>query len=168
MKQKNGNHNVARFGAVPVLVALWVILPFAIGNRTASAEEMVTDVLRIGAGLTGASIGGVIPSGFAEYRVDDQNRRRLDVDGFSINLPSGTILTVSINNAVIGQTSVSPCSTFSFRRETDDGQEVAGCVHVCLSGWSCLTRRRLGDHRATCSQLWMQWSRALHSYMTSP
>ena len=124
MKQKNGNHNVARFGAVPVLVALWVILPFAIGNRTASAEEMVTDVLRIGAGLTGASIGGVTPSGFAEYRVDDQNRRRLDMDGFSINLPSGTILTVSINNAVIGQTSVSPCSTFSFRRETDDGQQV--------------------------------------------
>ena len=125
MKQKNANHNFARFGALLVLVALWVVLPFAIGNRTASAEEtLLSDVVRIGANLTGASIGGVTPAGFAEYRVDDQNRRRLDVDGFSINLPAGTALTVSINNAVIGQTLVSSCSTFSFRRDTDDGQQV--------------------------------------------
>ncbi|MEO8573456.1 MAG: FG-GAP-like repeat-containing protein [Pyrinomonadaceae bacterium] len=125
MKQKNGNRNFLRFGALLVLMALWVIIPFAIGNRTASAEEMLlSDVIRLGATLTGAPISGVTPTGFAEYKVDDQNRRRLDVDGSSINLPSGTILTLSINNAVIGQASVSPCSTFSFRRQTDAGEDV--------------------------------------------
>jgi hypothetical protein len=124
MKQKNANHNFARFGALLVLVAIWVIIPFAIGNRTASAEELLSDVFRVGASLTGAPIGGVTPSGFADYRVDDQNRRRLDVDGSSINLASGTVLTVSINNAVIGQATVSPCSTFYFTRRTDDGQQV--------------------------------------------
>ena len=124
MKQSKENRNLLRFGALLVVVALWVIIPFAIGDRTASAEEMLSDDIRIGATLTGAPIGGVSPTGFAEYRVDDQNRRRLDVDGFSINLPAGTVLTVSINNAVIGQTAVSTCSSFFFRRRTDDGQQV--------------------------------------------
>ncbi len=124
MKQSKGNRNFARFGALLVLVALWVIVPFAIGDNTASAEEILSDDIVIGATLTGAPIGGVSPTGFAEYRVDDQNRRRLDVDGFSINLPVGTVLTVSINNAVIGNATVSSCSTFFFRRRTDDGQQV--------------------------------------------
>ena len=125
MKKSKGNRNLSRFGALLVLVALWVITPFAIGDRTASAEEMMlSDVIRIGANLTGAPINGVTPTGFAEYRVDDQNRRRLDVDGFSINLPAGTVLDVSINNAVIGQTNVGACGTFFFRRRTDDGQQV--------------------------------------------
>ena len=125
MKQSKGNRNFVRFGALLVLVAVWVIIPFAIGDRTASAEEvMVSDVIRIGATLTGAPIGGVTPTGFGDYRVDDQNRRRLDVDGFSINLPAGTLLTVSINNAVIGNAGVTSCGTFSFTRRTDDGQQV--------------------------------------------
>ncbi len=123
MKKTKSNRSLARFGALLVLVALWVFIPFAIGDRTASAEELLSDT-RIGASLTGAPIGGVSPAGFAEYRVDDQNRRQLDVDGFSINLSAGTLLTVSINNAVIGETSVSSCGTFSFRRRTDDGQQV--------------------------------------------
>ena len=126
MKESNRIPNFLRFGALLVLVALWVIVPFAIGDRTASAEEMapLSDVIRIGATLTGAPINGVTPAGFAEYRVDDQNRRRLDIDGFSINLPGGTILDVSINNAVIGQASVGSCGALSFRRRTDDGQPV--------------------------------------------
>ena len=125
MKQTKGNRNLARFGALLVLVAMWVIIPFAIGDQTASAEaSLVSDVIRIGATLNGAPIGDVTPRGFAEYRVDDQNRRRLDVEGSSINLPSGTVLTVSINNAVVGNTTVSSCGTFFFRRRTDDGQQV--------------------------------------------
>jgi hypothetical protein len=123
MKQIKANRNLARFGALLVLVAMWVIIPFAIGDHTASAEQLLGEI-EIRATLTGAPIGGVTPAGSAEYRVDDQNRRRLDVEGFSINLPAGTQLTVAINNAVIGQTSVSSCSTFFFRRRTDDGQQV--------------------------------------------
>ena len=107
MKNSKGNRNFLRFGALLMLVALWVIIPFAIGDRSASAEEMLSDDIRIGATLTGAAINGVTPAGFAEYRVDDQNRRRLDVEGFSINLPAGTSLTVSINSVAIGNVGVS-------------------------------------------------------------
>jgi hypothetical protein len=124
IKQAKGNRNLVRFGAVAALIAMWVIIPFALGDRTASAEALVSDVIRIGANLTGAPIDNVTPRGFAEYRVDDQDRRRLDVEGSSINLPPGTVLTVSINNAVTGETTVSQCGTFFFRRRTDDGQQV--------------------------------------------
>jgi len=41
MKQSKGNRNLARFGALLVLVALWVVIPFVIGDRTASAESMI-------------------------------------------------------------------------------------------------------------------------------
>ena len=132
MNKTIGNRNLARFGALLVLVAMWVFIPFAIGDQTASAETLVSDVIRLGANMTGAPIGDVTPRGFGEYRVDDQNRRRLDVDGSSINLAAGTVLTVSINNAVVGQTSVSACGTFSLDRRTDDGEQVP----VISSGFS--------------------------------
>src|SRR5687767_11106149 len=124
MKQKNANRNLIRFGALLALVAMWVIIPFAIGDRAVSAEAMLSDVIRIGATLTGEPINGVTPRGFAEYRVDDQNRRRFEIDGNSINLPPGTVLSISVNNAVVGQANLGLCGTFSFRRRTDDGQQV--------------------------------------------
>ena len=124
MKYTKGNRNFVRFGALLVLVALWVVAPFAIGDRTASAEEMLSDDIRLSANLIGDPIDGVTPAGFGDYRVDDQNRRRLDVTGSSVNLPAGTVLTVTINNAVLGDTTVSTCGSFLFRRRTEDGQPV--------------------------------------------
>jgi len=156
MKQSKGNRNLARFGALLVLVALWVVIPFVIGDRTASAESMIlSDVIRIGATLTGAPINGVTPQGFGDYRVDDQNRRRLDVDGSSINLPSGTVVTVSINNAVIGTASVSSCGTFFFTRRTDDGQQVpvitSGMPVQVLNGTTVLLAGTFGSASPTPS-----------------
>lgn len=130
MKKKNLNRNFTRLGALLVVVALWVIIPFAIGDRTASAEELLTDTFRIGATLTGAPIGGMTPAGFADYRVDDQGRRRLEVQGQSINLASGTVLTISVNNAIVGQAGVSQFQTLFFEIETNNG----GTVPVIEAG----------------------------------
>ena len=130
MKKKNSNRNFTRLGALLVVVALWVIIPFAIGDRTASAEELLTDTFRIGATLTGAPIGGMTPAGFADYRVDDQGRRRLEVQGQSINLASGTVLTISVNNAIVGQAGVSQFQTLFFEIETNNG----GTVPVIEAG----------------------------------
>ena len=129
MKQTKANHSLLRFGALLVLVALWVIVPFAIGDRTASAEGIVSDT-RIGATLTGAPIGGVTPAGFADSRVDDRGQRRLEVQGQSINLASGTVLTISVNNAAVGQAAVSQFSTLFFEIESNNG----GTVPVITAG----------------------------------
>jgi hypothetical protein len=123
MKQSKANRSLIRFGALLALVAMWVVIPFAIGDRSASAEELLGEI-RIGATLTGAPIGGVSPAGYSEWRQEDDGRRRLDVEGNSINLPAGTVLTISVNNAVLGQTSVSQFGTIFFRRDTNDGQQV--------------------------------------------
>lgn len=123
MKKNRKNRNLVRFGALLVLVAMWVIIPFAIGDRTASAEELISDT-RIGATLTGAPIGGVSPAGFAEFRLDDQGRRRLDVSGTSINLATGTALTITVNNAVVGQATVSQFQTIFFSIDSNNGQTV--------------------------------------------
>ena len=123
MKQKNPNRNLIRFGALLALVAMWVVIPFAIGDRSASAEEMLSDI-RIGATLTGAPIGGVTPGGFAEWRLEDDGRKRLEVNASSLNLPAGTVLVISVNNAVIGQMGVSSFGTGFFRIRTQDGQTV--------------------------------------------
>lgn len=149
MKKTIGSLNNVRFGALLVLVALWVIVPFAIGDRTASAEELVSDVIRIGATMTGDPIGGVTPRGFAEYKVDDQNRRRLDVDGSSINLAAGTVLNVVINNANVGQATVSTCGSFLFTLRTDNGQQVpvitSGSTAQVLNGTTVLLAGTFGS-----------------------
>ena len=130
MKHSRGIRNYVRFGALLVLVALWVIAPFAIGDRTASAEEMLTDTFRIGASLTGAPIGGMTPAGFADYRVDDQGRRRLEVQAQTLNLAAGTVLSISVNNAIVGQAAVSSFGTLFFEIETNNG----GTVPVITAG----------------------------------
>ena len=130
MKHSKGIRNYVRFGALLVLVALWVIAPFAIGDRTASAEEMLTDTFRIGASLTGAPIGGMTPAGFADYRVDDQGRRRLEVQAQTLNLAAGTVLSISVNNAIVGQAAVSSFGTLFFEIETNNG----GTVPVITAG----------------------------------
>jgi len=136
MKQKNANRNFVRFGALLALIAMWVIIPFAIGDSTASAE--VLSDIRIGATLTGAPIGGVSPAGFAEWRLDDDGRKRLEVNASSLNLPAGTVLVISVNNAVVGQMGVSSFGTGYFRIRTQDGQNVpvisAGMPVVVTNG----------------------------------
>ncbi len=154
MKQKYANRNLTRFGALLVLVAIWVIIPFAIGDRTASAEEMISDI-RIGASLTGAPIGGISPAGFSEYRVEDNGRRQLDVNASSINLPAGTVLVISVNNAVVGQMGVSSFGTGSFRVRTDDGQNVpvvsAGMPIVVTNGGATVLSGTFGSVTPTPS-----------------
>lgn len=122
MKETAINRNVLRIGAVLCLVAMWVVLPFALGDKTVSADEL--SETRIGATLTGAPIGGVTPAGFSEFRLDDQGRRRLRVEGSSINLAQGTSLQIVVNNAAVGNTSVSGFGTIFFDIDSGNGQNV--------------------------------------------
>lgn len=51
--------------------------------------------------LTGPAINGVRPQGNAEYRVRS-DRRRFKAEASNVNLPDGTVLTVKVNDTVVG------------------------------------------------------------------
>lgn len=122
MKQTAKKNNFYRIGAVLLLAAFWVMIPFILNDKTVSADEL-SDT-RIQASLSGGAINGVTPAGFSEWRLDDSGRRRLDVQASSVNLPAGTVLTIVINNGVVGQMSVNSFSGASFSIDSNNGQTV--------------------------------------------
>ena len=122
MKRTAKNKNLFRIFAVLLLAALWVTIPFILNDKTVSADEL-SDT-RIQASLTGGAIGGVTPAGFSEWRLDDSGRRRLDVQASSVNLPSGTVLTIVANNAAVGQMTVNSLGGAFFSIDTNNGQTV--------------------------------------------
>jgi hypothetical protein len=124
MKQTAKNRNLFKVGAVLLLVALWVVIPFALNDAKVSAEEMMFSDTRIQASLTGAPINGVTPTGFSEHRLDDSGRRRLSVQANSLNLAAGTVLEIFINDALVGQMSVDGFSNAFLSIDTNNGQNV--------------------------------------------
>src|SRR5215203_62748 len=122
MKQTAKNKNLFRIVAVLLLAAFWVMIPFILNDKTVSADEL-SDT-RIQATLSGAAINGVTPAGFSEWRLDDSGRRRLDVQASSVNLPNGTVLTIVVNNAAVGQMTVGSLGNAFFSIDTNNGQTV--------------------------------------------
>jgi hypothetical protein len=121
MNKTAKNRNFLKIGAVLLLAFAWAIVPFTMNSSIVEADN--DSDIRIGATLTGAAIGGVTPSGFAEHRLDDSGRRRLTVQAFSVNLASGTLLDIYINNQIVGQIAVNNGSGF-FDIDTNNGQTV--------------------------------------------
>ena len=122
MKQQIKNRNLFKVGAILLLTVMWVITPFILNGISVEADEL--SETRIQASLAGAPINGVTPAGFSEYRVDDQGRRRLSVQGNSINLAAGTSLGIYINNALVGQMGVDGFNNAFFSIDTNNGQTV--------------------------------------------
>ena len=78
----------------------------------------------INASLSGAAINGVVPGGIAEYRIDSDGRRKLEITTSSINLAAGTLLNVTVNGAAVGQMTVNGFGGASLNLETNNGQNV--------------------------------------------
>ena len=80
---------------------------------------------RIEASLTGPAIDGATPAGFTEYRIDDRGRKRLErLKLSSVNLPQGTVLTVTVNNTALRNLTLNPLCIASFDIDSNDGQSV--------------------------------------------
>ena len=105
---------------------LWLTAPGADRTSAAGASQQPssggTDI-RYYAGLSGAAIGGVTPGGVAEYR-DRGDRRSLEVYANSINLASGTSLTVVVNGGTAGNATVDSLGNATLILETNNGQSV--------------------------------------------
>jgi hypothetical protein len=74
------------------------------------------------AGLTGPTLNGVLPNGFAQFE-NHSSRVELEVRVRQVNLPNGTMLNVVINNATVGQMFVSSAEG-RLRLRSDNGQNV--------------------------------------------
>jgi hypothetical protein len=75
------------------------------------------------AALTGATINGVLPSGYAQYELHS-SRTELEIRVRQVNLPIGTSLAVSVNNAVVGQLILGSSGEGELRLRSDRGQTV--------------------------------------------
>ncbi len=75
------------------------------------------------AGLSGATINGVLPRGYAQYEIHS-SRTEIEARVYQVNLPGGTILTAFINGTQIGQFSLESDREGRLRLRSDRGDNV--------------------------------------------
>lgn len=82
---------------------------YALAATTAIWAAGVDDV-RLRTRLTGGAVGGMTPSGQAEFRARPSNGadRSFSVEVEDVNLPAGTVLEVQINGRSAGRLTISP------------------------------------------------------------
>ena len=70
---------------------------------TPSPSPNPSGEVRLESRLAGASIGGLLPKGHAKFRSRANGQRDFNVEVEKVNLPSGTVLNVLVNNTNVGQ-----------------------------------------------------------------
>lgn len=75
------------------------------------------------AALSGPTINGVLPRGYAQYEIHS-SRTEIEARVFQINLPSGTSLTAFVNGTQIGQFSLESGGEGRLRLRSDRGDNV--------------------------------------------
>jgi hypothetical protein len=71
--------------------------------------------------LAGAAINGLLPKGHAKFRSRANGRRQLNVEIEKVNLPAGTVLNVLVDNANVGQLTLSSSLENELELETEHG-----------------------------------------------
>jgi hypothetical protein len=79
------------------------------------------------AGLTGPTLNGVLPRGFAEFELHS-SRTELEVNVRQVNLPIGTVLTVVVDGANVGTMTLQSGGEGELRLRSDNGQTVPAVV----------------------------------------
>ncbi|MDQ3061566.1 MAG: FG-GAP-like repeat-containing protein [Acidobacteriota bacterium] len=87
------------------------------------------------AALTGTTVNGVLPNGFAQYELRS-SRTELEIRVRQVNLPSGTSLAVLVGNASVGQLILENGGEGRLRLRSDNGQTVPAVA----SGMSIVIR----------------------------
>lgn len=75
------------------------------------------------AALTGATVNGVLPNGFAQYELHS-SRTELEIRVRQINLPGGTSLAVAVNNTAVGSLILDGSGEGRLRLRSDRGETV--------------------------------------------
>jgi len=109
------------------LLAPVVALAATLTLSTALADGNKNET-RLRAQLTGPAIGNITPSGNADFRSDSRGRTRLNVEVERVNLPQGTVLTVTLTHAgatsTVGTLTLSGTGFAELELNSQDGQTV--------------------------------------------
>jgi len=109
------------------LLAPVVALAATLTLSTALADGNKNET-RLRAQLTGPAIGNITPSGNADFRSDSRGRTRLNVEVEHVNLPQGTVLTVTLTHAgatsTVGTLTLSGTGFAKLELNSQDGQTV--------------------------------------------
>ena len=93
------------------------------------------------AGLTGGTINGVLPRGYAQYEIHS-SRTELEIRLNQINLPAGTSLSVTVDGTSVGNMSLQSGGEGRLRLRSDNGQTVpvviAGSTISIANGGSAI------------------------------
>ncbi len=93
------------------------------GTPSPSATGTPNNESEIFAGLTGPTLNGVLPTGYATYEIHS-SRTELEERVRQVNLAIGTTLSVVVDGNVAGQMSVESGGEGSLRLRSDNGQTV--------------------------------------------
>jgi hypothetical protein len=77
--------------------------------------------IRLESRLAGAAINGLLPKGHAKFRSRANGRRDLNVEVEKVNLPAGTVLDVLVDNANVGQITLSSMLETELELESEHG-----------------------------------------------
>ncbi len=106
------------------------------------------------AGLTGPTLNGVLPNGFASYELHS-SRTELEVRVRQVNLPIGTPLSVVVNGNSAGSMSVQSGGEGRLRLRSDNGQTVpvitAGSTIAVRNGSATILSGTFGSMSGTPS-----------------
>ncbi|HEX8636359.1 MAG TPA: hypothetical protein VF703_19715 [Pyrinomonadaceae bacterium] len=97
--------------------------PGATPSPTPAATPAPDGEVRVRIPLAGASIGGMMPQGHADFRRRPDGRR-LNVEIQDVNLPAGTTYRVLVNNVSIGQIVLNSFFRGELELNTNDGHSV--------------------------------------------
>jgi hypothetical protein len=100
-------------------VALFAALAAFTAATAFASSETITS-----ATLSGAAIGGVTPTGSAEFRQRDDGTRKLEVEVEHVNLPAGTVLSAFVGGQSVGTLTLDSLHAGRVELETERGQAV--------------------------------------------
>jgi hypothetical protein len=108
-----GKRMIAGLALIAVMVLGWGTGANAAGGET-----------RLRAGLAGARVNGMTPSGVAEFRSRADGSRRVKVQVEKLNLGEGTKLNVLIDGVPIGQITLNALLAGELQLNTNDGDQI--------------------------------------------
>jgi hypothetical protein len=127
------------------LLSTALALAVALTLSTASFADSKSEV-RLRAQLTGSAIAGITPSGNADFRSASRGRMRFNVEVEHVNLPQGTVLTVTLTHggasSVVGTLTLRATGFAELELNSQDGEVVpavqAGDVVTVMNGASAV------------------------------